>query len=178
MWTHKQIANTATAPSTLIEVITLLDRTKPTWRPTPVAEWFRLLIISALNRSSSHRCWFKPSSGCFMWDTQSSACWWSGVFSRESPSRFLIWLKVNERILMGCKTQLKKKSTRKHGYKTIKYEKRLCSLSARNHTKIDIIFCHNVALWVRLSWNHPVCRKNNLTWPSMMLSAGGERGPI
>ena len=29
----------------------------------PVAEWLRMLIFSALNRSSSHRCWFEPGSG-------------------------------------------------------------------------------------------------------------------
>ena len=50
----------------------------------PVAEWLRSQIFSALNRSSSHHCRFKPSLG-HMWDKPSSACWWSGGFSRESP---------------------------------------------------------------------------------------------
>ena len=38
----------------------------------PVAEWIRPLIFSAVNRSSSHRCGFEPSSG-HMWDKPSSA---------------------------------------------------------------------------------------------------------
>ena len=41
----------------------------------PVAEWLRSLIFSALDRSSSPRCGFEPSS----------ACEWSGGFSRGSP---------------------------------------------------------------------------------------------
>ena len=40
--------------------------------------------FSDLNRSSSHRCGFEPSSG-HMWDKPSSACGWSGGFSRGSP---------------------------------------------------------------------------------------------
>ena len=50
----------------------------------PVAEWLRLLTFSDLNRSSSHRCEFEPSSG-HMRDKPSSACRWSGGFSRGSP---------------------------------------------------------------------------------------------
>ena len=49
----------------------------------PVAELLRTLIFSALNRSSSHRCGLEPSSG-HMWDKPSSACRWSGGFSRGS----------------------------------------------------------------------------------------------
>ena len=50
----------------------------------PVAEWLRMRIFSALNRSSSHLCGFQPSSG-HMWNKISSACGWSGVFSPGSP---------------------------------------------------------------------------------------------
>ena len=49
-----------------------------------MAEWLRPLIFSALNRSSSHRCGFEPSSG-HMWDKPCSACGWSSCFSRGSP---------------------------------------------------------------------------------------------
>ena len=60
----------------------------------PVAECLRTLIFSALNRLSSHRCGFEPSSG-HTWDKSSSACGWSGgFFSGDLP--FLphptIWL--------------------------------------------------------------------------------------
>ena len=46
-----------------------------------MAEWFRPLIISALNRSS-HDCGFEPSS-VHMWEKPSSACGWSGVLLRD-----------------------------------------------------------------------------------------------
>ena len=49
----------------------------------PLAEWLRPLIFSALNRSSSYCCGFEPRSG-HMWDKPSSACGWSGSFSRGS----------------------------------------------------------------------------------------------
>ena len=49
-----------------------------------MAEWLKPLIFSALNRSSSHRCEFEPSSGN-MWDNLSSVCGWSGCLSRGSP---------------------------------------------------------------------------------------------
>ena len=49
-----------------------------------VSEWLRMLLFSDLNRSSSHRCGFEPSSG-HMWDKPSSDCGWSGGFSRGSP---------------------------------------------------------------------------------------------
>ena len=42
-----------------ILIVLLIKRAKG----SPVAEWFRMLIFSALNRSSSHRCGFEPSSG-------------------------------------------------------------------------------------------------------------------
>ena len=51
---------------------------------TPVAEWLRLLIFSALNRLSSHQCGFEPTSG-HMWDKPNSACGWTGGCSRGSP---------------------------------------------------------------------------------------------
>ena len=51
---------------------------------SPMAEWLPLLIISALNRSSFHRCGIEPSSG-HMWDKPKSACRWSGGFSWGSP---------------------------------------------------------------------------------------------
>ena len=50
----------------------------------PVAEWLRPLTFSDLNRSSSRRCGFEPSSD-HMCDKPSSACGWSGGFSRGSP---------------------------------------------------------------------------------------------
>ena len=50
----------------------------------PVAEWLWPLNFSALNRSSSHRCGFEPSSG-HMWDKPSFACRWSCEFSRDLP---------------------------------------------------------------------------------------------
>ena len=52
-----------------------------------LTEWFRTVIFSgALNRSSSHRCEFEPlASSGHMWDKPSSACGWSGGFSRGSP---------------------------------------------------------------------------------------------
>ena len=50
----------------------------------PLAKWLRPLTFSDLNRSSSHRCGFEPSSG----DKPSSACGWSGGFSRGSPVFF------------------------------------------------------------------------------------------
>ena len=51
----------------------------------PVPEWLRPLItISTLNRSSSYRCGFKPSSG-HMWDKPSSACGWPGGLFWGSP---------------------------------------------------------------------------------------------
>ena len=49
-----------------------------------MAKWFRTLIFSALNLSSSHGSGFDPSLG-HMRDKPSSACGWSGVFSRGSP---------------------------------------------------------------------------------------------
>ena len=52
-------------------------------KATPVDEWLRTLIFSALNRSSSNRCGFEPSSG-HMSDKPSSACGWSGGFSQGS----------------------------------------------------------------------------------------------
>ena len=62
-------------------------------RTVSVAEFLRLLIFSALNRSSSLRCAFEPSSG-HMVDKPSSACGWSGVFfSRDLP--FLPHLTIN-----------------------------------------------------------------------------------
>ena len=45
----------------------------------PVTKWLRTLIFSALNCSSSPRCWFEPNSG-HMWNKPSSACRWSGGF--------------------------------------------------------------------------------------------------
>ena len=48
-----------------------------------VADWLRTLFFRALNCSSSHYCGFEPNSG-HMWDKQSSACGWSGVFSQGS----------------------------------------------------------------------------------------------
>ena len=53
-------------------------------RVVPMAEWVRMLIFSTLNHLSSHRCGFEPSPG-HMRDKPSSACWWSGGFSRASP---------------------------------------------------------------------------------------------
>ena len=46
-----------------------------------MAEWLRTLIFSTLNRSSSHRVRFEPSSG----HKPSSVCRWSGGFSQGSP---------------------------------------------------------------------------------------------
>ena len=65
----------------LTQVINIIY-VKHYWK-APVAEWLRLLILSALNRSSSYHCGFEPSSG-HMWDKPSSACGWSGDFSRGS----------------------------------------------------------------------------------------------
>ena len=45
-----------------------------------LAEWLRSLVFSALNRWSSHRCGFEPSSG-HMWDKSSSSCGSLGGFS-------------------------------------------------------------------------------------------------
>ena len=45
------------------------------WPP----QWLRMLIFSALNRSSSHCCGFVLSSG-HMWEKPSSACGWSDGF--------------------------------------------------------------------------------------------------
>ena len=45
----------------------------------PMAEWLRKLIFSAINHSPSHRYGFEPVR------QTSSACRWSGVFSRGSP---------------------------------------------------------------------------------------------
>ena len=51
----------------------------------PVPEWLRPLItLSTLNRSSSHRCGFKHSSG-HMLDKPSSACGWPGGLFWGSP---------------------------------------------------------------------------------------------
>ena len=52
-------------------------------RSASMAEWLRLLIFSALNCSSSHRCGFEPCSG-HLRDKPNSACRWSSGFSQES----------------------------------------------------------------------------------------------
>ena len=82
----------------------------------PLADWLRPLIISALNRSSSNRCGFEPRSG-HMWDKPSSASGWSGGFFPGiplfRPTYRLTRLKMNEIILTGRKTQIKKKANHK-----------------------------------------------------------------
>ena len=74
-----------------------------------MAEWLKKLMFSALTRSSSHRCGFKPCSG-HMRDKPSSACGWSGGFSQGSPvfapPNDLTWLKLSEIILTGRKPPL------------------------------------------------------------------------
>ena len=81
----------------------------------PVAECLRTLIFSALNRLSSHRCGFEPSSD-HTWDKSSSACGWPGGFSRGSPvfapPNDMTRLKMSEIILTGRKTQIKNKQFR------------------------------------------------------------------
>ena len=80
----------------------------------PVAEWLRLLIFSAVNRSSSHRCGFEPTPD-HMWEKPSSACGWSGGFylflgiSRFRPILWLTQLKMIEIILTGRKTPIKER---------------------------------------------------------------------
>ena len=66
----------------------------------PLAEWLKPITFSVLNRPSSHRCGFEPSSG----DKPSSACGWSDGFSRGSPVSPTLWLarlKMSEIILTG-----------------------------------------------------------------------------
>ena len=85
----------------------------------PVVEWLRLLIISALSRSSSHHYGFEPtcSSGC-MWDKPSFACRWSGGFSRGiscfHATYWLTWLKMSEIILTANNTRIKKQQNKKN----------------------------------------------------------------
>ena len=69
------------------------------------------VVIDALNLSSSHRRGFEPSSG-HMWDKPSSACRWSGGFSRGSPvfAHLTIYSAQNEwNNLNGPQNQKKKK---------------------------------------------------------------------
>ena len=49
-----------------------------------MAEWLKMLIFSALNRSSSHRCGFESSSGHTS-DKPMSTCGWSGGFLGDLP---------------------------------------------------------------------------------------------
>ena len=76
-----------------------------------MAEWLRQLSFSALNRSSSHRCGFEPSSGHVR---QAKFCLWmvrwffSGI-SCFRPTYRLTQLKMSEIVLTGCKTQICKK---------------------------------------------------------------------
>ena len=68
-----------------------------------VAEWLRTLIFSALNRSSSHRCAFEPSSGHV---TQANFCLWVvrllfSWISHFRPTVQLTQLKMSEIIFTG-----------------------------------------------------------------------------
>ena len=72
------------------------------------------IIFSAVSRSSCHRILFEPSSE-HMWDKPSSACGWSGGFSRGSPvyvrpTLRLTRLKIIEIVLMGRKTLIQTKT--------------------------------------------------------------------
>ena len=73
-----------------------------------MAEWLRPLIISALNRSSSHRCVFEPRSG----DVRQAKFylrvvrWFLSVISRFRPTYRLTRLKMSEIILTGPKIQI------------------------------------------------------------------------
>ena len=53
------------------------------WGSPPMAKWLRPLILSALNRLSSHRWAFEPSLG-HMLDKLRSGCGWSDGFSWQS----------------------------------------------------------------------------------------------
>ena len=68
----------------------------------PVAEWLRTLIFSALNRLSSHRCGYEPSSFCLP-----MAMWFFSGISHFRPNSQLTRLKMSEIMLTSCKPQLK-----------------------------------------------------------------------
>ena len=77
----------------------------------PVAELLRPLIFTALNRLSSHRCGFEPHSSHMrqaMFCLRAVRCFFLGI-SRFCPTLWLTQLKMSEIILMGRKTQIKKK---------------------------------------------------------------------
>ena len=74
-----------------------------------VAVWLRALIFSALNRSSSHRCGFEPSSGH---ERQAEFClrvvrWFLSGISHFRPTLRLTQL-MGEIILTGRKKTTKK----------------------------------------------------------------------
>ena len=84
---------------------------KNTLSAASVAEWLSMLIISALNRSSSHRCGFEPSSGHMrqaMFCLRMVRCFFSGISCFRTTLR-LTWLKMSEIIMTCHKTQIKKK---------------------------------------------------------------------
>ena len=77
----------------------------------PHGQCLRMLIFSALNHSSSHHCGFEPSlvhirqaKFCL----QLVRCFFSGIW-HFLPALRLTPLKMSEIILMGPKTQIKKK---------------------------------------------------------------------
>ena len=78
-----------------------------------VAEWLRTLIFSALNRPSSHRCGFEPSSG-HMWNKPNFTCGWAYSFSQGSPV-FASSYAQNESNSLWKKTLKKKKKKIEEG---------------------------------------------------------------
>ena len=82
----------------------------------PVAEWLRMLILSALNRLSSAHCGLEPSLGhvrqakfCFL-----VVRWFFSVISHFCPTLLLSRLRMSEIILTGCKTQIKGNERKKN----------------------------------------------------------------
>ena len=71
--------------------------------------------LSTLNRSSTRRCGFESRSGHRL-DKPSSACGWSGGYSRGSLRFFLPHLTIesaqNEIMLAGRKTQIITRNSR------------------------------------------------------------------
>ena len=78
----------------------------------PVAEWLRPIILSALNRSSSHRCGFEPRLGSHVRQANFCLRMVRGLFSgisRFRPTLRLARFKMSELILTGRITQIKNK---------------------------------------------------------------------
>ena len=71
-------------------------------RKAPVAEWLRMLIFNAVNRSSSHRC-VRQAKFCLR-----VVRWFFSGFSCFHPTFRLTRLKMIGIILMGRRTQFKK----------------------------------------------------------------------